>query len=271
VCSQTFDHTSILQFLEARFGVEASNISAWRRAVCGDLTSAFDFAGEPDMAQPEFHVPAPHTAHKPITVPTDQAMPAQEPGLRPARALPYAWTVDHGRQPGSDRFWIEFSNAGEAGAAFYVYDKTDPAGFPRRFTVAAGEAVRDYWPLSTDQARYDALVHGPNGYLFHARGQAADPAVEVWLRPDPAHQRVRLVLTNAGRPCVAAVREAYTGATVNQRLAPGAHVESTLDIGASSGWHDISVTLDDAGCYLRRYAGHIENDQPSSSDPQRHR
>ena len=44
VASEVFDHTSILRFLEARFGVHEPNISAWRRAVCGDLTSCFDFA-----------------------------------------------------------------------------------------------------------------------------------------------------------------------------------------------------------------------------------
>ncbi len=40
VCSQTFDHTSLLQFIEARFGaqypVKAGNVSPWRRTVCGD-------------------------------------------------------------------------------------------------------------------------------------------------------------------------------------------------------------------------------------------
>ncbi|OSC54938.1 hypothetical protein B5180_40510, partial [Streptomyces sp. BF-3] len=39
-----FDHTSVLRFMEQRFGVREPNISPWRRAVCGDLTSAFDFA-----------------------------------------------------------------------------------------------------------------------------------------------------------------------------------------------------------------------------------
>ena len=40
VASQVFDHTSQLRFLEERFGVKAPNISAWRRKVAGDLTSA---------------------------------------------------------------------------------------------------------------------------------------------------------------------------------------------------------------------------------------
>ena len=51
VDSQVFDHTSVLQFLERRFGVGEPNISPWRRAVAGDLTSAFDFA-DPDRHPP---------------------------------------------------------------------------------------------------------------------------------------------------------------------------------------------------------------------------
>ncbi len=43
-CSETFDHTSLIRFLERRFGVREPNISAWRRRIIGDLTSAFRFA-----------------------------------------------------------------------------------------------------------------------------------------------------------------------------------------------------------------------------------
>ncbi|HEY1569236.1 MAG TPA: alkaline phosphatase family protein [Solirubrobacteraceae bacterium] len=57
VCTDTFDHTSMLRFLETRFGVEVPNLSAWRRRVTGDLTGAFNFAARPDggaskLAQP---------------------------------------------------------------------------------------------------------------------------------------------------------------------------------------------------------------------------
>jgi phospholipase C len=44
VCHKTFDHTSLLQFLEKRFGAEVPNLTQWRRDTCGDLTSAFNFA-----------------------------------------------------------------------------------------------------------------------------------------------------------------------------------------------------------------------------------
>ncbi len=48
VSAEVFDHTSVLRFLERRFGVVEENISPWRRAVCGDLTSLFDFQGAGD-------------------------------------------------------------------------------------------------------------------------------------------------------------------------------------------------------------------------------
>ena len=45
VCSEVFDHTSQLLFLEKVTGVKATNVSAWRRDTVGDLTSAFRFGG----------------------------------------------------------------------------------------------------------------------------------------------------------------------------------------------------------------------------------
>ena len=52
VCGETFDHTSTLRFIEKRFGVEIPNLTAWRRATCGDLTSAFGFGEPPDRSVP---------------------------------------------------------------------------------------------------------------------------------------------------------------------------------------------------------------------------
>ena len=51
VSSDIFDHTSVLRFLETRFGAEVPNLSAWRRATVGDLTSAFNFKN-PDQSIP---------------------------------------------------------------------------------------------------------------------------------------------------------------------------------------------------------------------------
>lgn len=52
VSSQVFDHTSLLRFIETRFGVEVPNLSAWRRGVTGDLTSALALSKPPDATMP---------------------------------------------------------------------------------------------------------------------------------------------------------------------------------------------------------------------------
>ncbi|MEU3420609.1 alkaline phosphatase family protein [Streptomyces murinus] len=44
VATEAFDHTSALQFLERFTGVEEPNVTDWRRATFGDLTSAFRFS-----------------------------------------------------------------------------------------------------------------------------------------------------------------------------------------------------------------------------------
>ncbi|MGA9858427.1 MAG: alkaline phosphatase family protein [Solirubrobacteraceae bacterium] len=85
VCSDTFDHTSMLRFVETRFGVEVPNLSHWRRGVTGDLTSAFNFAARPSSARPR--LPAPRSSvgacssTTPVTVPPS-SFPHQEAGTR---------------------------------------------------------------------------------------------------------------------------------------------------------------------------------------------
>ena len=91
VSSGVFDHTSILRFLETRFGAEVPNLSAWRRAAVGDLTSAFNFAA-PDTSIP--NLPSTTQAIPQViqqcvanpngtpafAVPNPQSLPAQESG-----------------------------------------------------------------------------------------------------------------------------------------------------------------------------------------------
>lgn len=107
VCPDTFDHTSLLRFCETRFGAEVPNLSAWRRGVTGDLTSAFNFAAAPNSSLPALPAPRrndPRVVHSDCLLqaagfiegarfptvrgyplpPAPQTMPAQEPGSAPA-------------------------------------------------------------------------------------------------------------------------------------------------------------------------------------------
>ena len=97
ISSDLFDHTSVLRFLETRFGAEVPNLSAWRRATVGDMTSAFNFT-KPDTSIPS--LPSTVAAIPTIitecannlagfagyTLPAPQVMPTQEAGspIRPS-------------------------------------------------------------------------------------------------------------------------------------------------------------------------------------------
>jgi phospholipase C len=94
VDSTPLDHTSTLRFLEERFDVRAPNLTAWRRQVVGDLTSALGFSSPNDSAPSLPATPldlpgacptpanlGPYlSAPEPMVIPTNQTMPRQEPG-----------------------------------------------------------------------------------------------------------------------------------------------------------------------------------------------
>jgi phospholipase C len=90
VCSEAFDHTSTLRFLERRFGVYEPNISAWRRQTLGDMTSALRL-DDRDRSFPKLPDPAAILAEQQHeaatlpapTVPSVQHIPHQEHGRRP--------------------------------------------------------------------------------------------------------------------------------------------------------------------------------------------
>jgi phospholipase C len=52
LCSDVSDNTSTLRFIESRFGVTVPNLSAWRRSVTTDMTSALALSRPPDTSVP---------------------------------------------------------------------------------------------------------------------------------------------------------------------------------------------------------------------------
>jgi phospholipase C len=89
VCGDTFDHTSTLRLIEARFGVEIPNLTQWRRSTTGDLTAAFGFGAAANTSVPALPQTAAALRHveqavrtlPPPAVPSIQAMPKQEAGM----------------------------------------------------------------------------------------------------------------------------------------------------------------------------------------------
>jgi phospholipase C len=274
VNSEVFDHTSVLQFLERRFDVEETNISPWRRSVCGDLTSAFDFttadvapAQLPDTSHFIAALDARHNLPRPLA-PEHFAPAVQEGGQRPARALPYYVDVRCELDPARRGVALAFDNAGGAGAPFQVYA---PGGAgPWFYTIESRKHLRHQLLNNVD--RYDLSVFGPNGSLSVFRGafngQAA--SIEATTSFDRSGSIIRITLRNTGsNPVELGVRAlAYS----NQRggalhLRPGESLDGTWDIASSGRWYDIEITAPGDASFLRRFAGHRETGAPSVSDP----
>ncbi|MGH8289930.1 MAG: phosphocholine-specific phospholipase C [Steroidobacteraceae bacterium] len=268
VCSEVFDHTSVIRFLETRFAVKEPNITPWRRAICGDLTSAFDFAsyrsrrlnlpstsGYRDMVYQQAKLPPP-------AVPDQQAIDiiAQERGVRPARALPYALELNLGTQAGGAR--LRFANRSTVGVCCTAY-WDDRFATPRRYTIGAGHQLEDFIRPPTNQG-VALSVYGPNGFLRMVRGPG-DCALEVSSSAARSGD-IRLHLHNRGeRALTATVRdESYGRGERRVAVGPGETQQLLWDLQRSDHWYDLIITV---GKHRWRLAGHVEDGHESVSDP----
>lgn len=261
VNSQVFDHTSVIRFLEARFGVAEPNISAWRRAVCGDMTSAFDFtrahaaspAPLPDPRASAARAAAVKRQPEP-RAPAAGPRPQQEPGIRPSRALPY--DLD-GRIATVDADGITLDLAcGGAPAVIQVYDRLRLDRIPRRYTLARGDRIAATWPL--DDARFDLWLLGPNNFHRHFAGRGAGKAMS-W-RLDAPSEALSVTLAPGLRATSLRHPEAHRDWHGDGRAHP-------LSLARTGGWYDILVTDPADPAFRRRLAGRLETGRPSWSEP----
>lgn len=267
VNSQVFDHTSVLRLVEQRFGVAEPNISAWRRAVCGDLTSAFDFA-TPDAAvaalpdASNYVTAADATKGLPAaTVPQVFPAPVQEQGGRPARALPYAFEIACEVDASRKAVALNVVNTGAVGAAFNVYAAGGGSG-PWSYTAEAGKTLR--YELMAGADAYDLTVYGANGFVRAFSGRT-DAPITVDARIDAERRGIALTLNNSGaREISVRVRElAYGSFDHTIAVAAGASQADLVGL-REHNWYDVEVSWEG---FRRRYAGHVETGAPSVSDP----
>lgn len=276
VCSETFDHTSLIRFIERRFGLgtdmlRESNISPWRRAVTGDMVSAFNFA-DPNAARATLPATAPylpldsrrHPAYIPA-VPAVQAMPAQERGLRRSRALPYDFAVTGRFDSTTHQFVVALDNRGSAGGVLRL-SATGSQSAPRTYTLEAGKQLGDAIAMSTS----DFTITGPGAFHRQFRD---DSTLAVDVQGEHSRElggQLQLTTTNRGAEPVrvSVAPNAYPqAATRHHTLAPGASLSERWALKDSAGWYDLSVTAGSSTTFLRRLAGRVETGRPSVSDP----
>lgn len=219
VCSEVFDHTSTLQFLETFLNkkfdkkIKSANISEWRRTICGDLTSAFmPYNGAPlgkipfldrnknveTIYNAKFkEEPKTFKALTPGEISKIKADPLsisfQEKGIRSSSALPYELYCN-GNLLNRENFEISFA-AGDgffgkesAGSPFTVQIPVSFAAQQNKvesgrtwsFAVKAGDKLAYQWPLEAFEGNsYHLQAYGPNGFFREFIGDKKGAAIAV--------------------------------------------------------------------------------------------
>lgn len=279
VNSQVFDHTSLIRFVEQRFGVTEPNITPWRRAVAGDLTSAFDFktpkAAVMQLPSTVGYRPPDNQKHpdyKPKP-PAEQRMPVQEAGTRPARALPYELGVSARVDRTKRAVELTFSNSGKAAAVFHVR-AGDGAKGPWSYTVGPGAELKN--SFSVNRRAYSFAVHGPNGFYRVLSGNISrsaeievDAVVSVTRSGDGvASSGIALMLRNASAGTrKLTIRDGYTQRTETIPIAAGATEKKEWRLDENFGWYDLQVEAEGDADFRRHFAGHVETGRDSMTDP----
>jgi phospholipase C len=266
VCSQVFDHTSTLRFLETWTGVQETNISSWRRQLCGDLTSAFDFA-HPDYSQPVFPDAIGVWCGTGIdpAVPSPQSMPVPEFGVKPGRPLPYQPNATSSLDCGSGRLWVNMANAGTSSVHLAIYPNAYRQDGPWQYDVLPQTVVSDFFNVATvGGGFYDYTCYGPNGFQRRFAGNMNTNCNQIEavsaLAADTGN--LLIILTNASAtPVTFSITDAYQLGGPWVLTVPPSDVSTNLfAVGAlNNGWYDYTVAADLDPVFLRRFAGHLEN------------
>ncbi|MET8627652.1 phosphocholine-specific phospholipase C [Kitasatospora sp. NPDC004669] len=291
VNSQVFDHTSVLRFLEVWTAAldkpaKCVNISDWRRKVCGDLTSVFDFAhpvyGMPALPDTSQTIGLTTCGPLPNPSPSTNSRPTQEPGTRPARALPYQPNANLDRieydNVSTTKVWLKMSNDGGRSAAhFAAYANAHRDGGPWQYTVDSGSPVSDFFNCGWfyGNGAYDLSVVGPNRFLRRFIGDTTKAGGNVAVTasyapaPDTGKLAVWFEMVNHGGSAVT-----FTVTTNYYRhdgpwtytVRPGSSVRDWFNqVAYCNGWYDFAITVDSDGGWSQRFSGHLETGGPSVS------
>jgi len=306
VNSQVFDHTSCLQFLETFLSnktgkaLKETNISSWRRVVCGDLTSVFrPYNGEkiayPISLDRNKTIQSIHSSQfkelphfKELdeqeikTINADpasfKAFPRQEKGKRQSCALPYELHANGNLNGTRDSFEISMKCGPASGAPFKVCTHTlnhdaDKASGQMRvwdFAVKANDEINYEWPLNDfENGRYQLVLNGPNGFSRHFAGNKSDPEIEVTVlyskNGDLEMDLVNLNKLEAYHVTIA--DQSYKQPPQKISLKPGQKIRKVVSLQTSHHWYDLNITADGYESFLRKYAGRVETGQHGFTDP----
>ncbi|GAA3516508.1 alkaline phosphatase family protein [Nocardioides daeguensis] len=277
VSSEVFDHTSILRFLEVwteHLGKPArcANITAWRRAISGDLTSAIDFAHPvvapvdlPDTAALKYIAATlPNAPFAGQVAPEDEWVPANQIKHRPLSFHPHGTFVED-RADGTvaARLVLEGGPDGKAVSLQAFPDAHLPfANTP--YTVSKTNSRSHLWDVKATDGRYAFTVYGPDGFVrSHAgtllpagQNSAGVPRADVALIRG-ANAKVEITLRNDGRRAVSFTLAANDHVGGRQTLSVGPGATKVVSWPTSEGYYDVVITASTGTGWKHRYAGRI--------------
>lgn len=274
VNSEVSDHTSVLQFLENfimkkyKKNVHVDNISDWRRAVCGDLTSAFNSSSvkAPQMNyldQKDYAKTINAAKNKPVpnlkwyseNELSGNLLEIQERGLKPSNPLPYHFHINlEGEQ-------IKMANLKENGVPLLIYDRTQFNSTHYHFSYALYSKQELSHPVHS--GAYDYEIFGPNGFFRKFKGNNISE-LEVILVNMTSKNQVELTIRNHKKKNFSInLEDLYTK---NKKTISVQKPEEKIiiDLEKYKGWYDLKLTLNDC---LWHFAGRVETGKVSVSDP----
>ncbi len=273
VASETFDHTSILQFLEKWTGVAEPNISQWRRQVCGDLTSCFDFSVS-DTSRPTLPATAPLVAASAAQCSTLLALPAyssdvppQEAGQKPMRGQPTQLECWLSSDLANGKVWINWNNHGSKSASIQINANNNRSDGPWFYQADPGQSSKDYWRVVLyGGGYYDLELRGPAQFMRRFRGYLNAWAVNWQPEPDirlltqGPGQPVAITFSNPGSRAVTlnVVDRIGQGSTVNWAITLNGKETRTVTFPTTQDWYDYGITLVGESYFYQSLVGHVE-------------
>jgi phospholipase C len=219
VCSQVFDHTSVLQLLEKilshRSGKEIreTNISAWRRTVCGDLSTVFGLrkrtlrdpcvplerflpGRRPPGAVPAHAVRVQKTlGGRDRTIRAESCRGALDApagaGIRPSSALPYELYAEGANPAGRKAFrnhsggpqgslWRSVRRRPVSRVCARQVPRSPRTAYPGLRASPPAKRLTDAWEIAGfEGGKYHLRVSGPNGFFREFAGTESDPPIDI--------------------------------------------------------------------------------------------
>ncbi|WP_418121881.1 phosphocholine-specific phospholipase C [Chryseobacterium sp. PTM-20240506] len=275
VNSEVSDHTSVLQFLEKfirkKFSkdVTIDNISDWRRAICGDLTSAFN---DSNVTVPKMDYLNQKEYTKTINAAKNKPVPdlkwhsehelshalleIQERGIKPSNALPYNYHVNLADNS------IKMENLKEAGVPLLIYDRTkldDHGNYYFSYALYSKQTLSHAVYLDN----YDYEVFGPNGFFRKFKG-VQKPEVEIQMLNDTKNNETQLIFKKKKNGNIMMDIEDLYEKTRKKIALSKDEEKITLNLKKNKGWYDVKIS---SSGHIWHFSGRVETGKVSISDP----